>query len=83
MSELDPLGRTPLAEGMKRQIQSALAEIPEGKRGALLVVADENGARAMLAAKIGSTGDWKIAAGIGVPWKERKPTGWIGVQGAW
>jgi hypothetical protein len=83
VSELDPLGRTPLSAGMKAQIDSALAEIPEGKRGALIVVADENGARAMLAAKIGSKGDWKIAAGIGVHWKERKPQGWIGVQGAW
>jgi hypothetical protein len=34
MTELDPLGRTPLAEGMKRQLDAALREIPEGKRSA-------------------------------------------------
>lgn len=78
---LDPLGRTPLADGMKRQIETAFAVVPDGKRGALLVVADDSGARAHLAAKLGS--HWKVAAGVGVPWTGKKPTGWVGVMGAW
>jgi hypothetical protein len=78
---LDPFGRTPIADGMKRQITDTFAMVPEGKRGALLVVADEQGARAVLAAKFGE--HWKIAGGGGVPWTGEKPTGWIGVIGSW
>jgi Mg-chelatase subunit ChlD len=83
MSELDPLGRTPLAAGMKAQIEATLREIPDGKRAALLVVADETGARAVVAAKIGPKGDWKIAAGLGTAWREPRPSGWVSVQGSW
>jgi Mg-chelatase subunit ChlD len=81
VSELDLLGRTPLAEGMKRQLDAALREIPEGKRGALLVIADENGARAVVAAKIGK--GWKVAAGAGTPWRDAKPQGWVWIYGSW
>jgi hypothetical protein len=81
MSELDPLGRTPLSQGMKAQITDALNEIPDGKRGALIVIADERGARAVLAAKIGK--GWKVAAGAGTPWRDAKPSGWIGIAGSW
>lgn len=77
----DPLGRTPIAEGMKRQIEDAFKVVPEGKRGALLVMADEHGARAHVAAKIGDR--WKIAAGAGVPWTGDKPSGWVSVVGSW
>jgi hypothetical protein len=82
-SELDPLGRTPLAAGMKAQIESALREIPQGKRGALVVMATEQGATAHLAARLGSKGDWKIAAGMGVTWRDPKPSGWVSIVGAW
>lgn len=81
MPSSDPLGRTPIAEGMKRQIEDAFKVIPDGKRGALLVVADEQGARALVAAKLGD--HWKVAAGGGVPWSGGKPSGWVGVMGAW
>jgi hypothetical protein len=81
MSELDPLGRTPLAAGMKAQIDAALSEIPEGKRGAVVILFDEHGARAHLAARI--KGTWKVAAGAGVPLKDGKPSGWVAVAGSW
>lgn len=79
----DPLGRPLIAEGMKRQIEQAFAVVPDGKRGALLVIADveTKTARAHLAAKIHD--HWKVAAGVGVPWDGKKPEGWIGVMGAW
>lgn len=77
----DALGRTPIAEGMKRQIEAAFDVVPKGKRGALLVIADEHGARAHLAAKI--KGDWKVAGGASVPWTGEKPQGWVGVIGSW
>lgn len=78
---LDALGRTPLADGMKRQIESAFSIVPEGKRGALIVIADEQSARLHVAAKLGE--HWKVAAGLGVPYTGQAPSGWIGVLGAW
>lgn len=82
---VDSLGRPLLAEGMKRQIEQAFSVVPEGKRGALLIIADSETktARAHLAAKIGEKGDWKVAAGPGFDWVERKPTGWVAIMGAW
>lgn len=78
---IDPLGRTPLADGMKRQIEDAFKAVPDGKRGALVIIANEDGATAHVAAKIGA--NWKVAAGAGVPWTGAKPKGWIGVAGSW
>jgi hypothetical protein len=66
---------------MKAQIDAAFGIVPEGKRGALLIIADEQGARAHVAAKINDR--WKVAAGLGVPWQGAKPSGWVAVQGAW
>jgi hypothetical protein len=81
VSTVDLYGRTPIAEGMKRQISEAFAIVPERKRGALIVIADEHGARAHLAAKLNDR--WKVAAGLGVPWTGEKPVAWIGVIGSW
>lgn len=79
----DALGRTPLADGMKKQIADAFKEVPEGKRGAVLIVhdIDRNETRAHLAAKVGE--NWKVAAGAGFDWAGKKPTGWVGVGGSW
>lgn len=79
----DALGRPILAEGMKRQIEEAFKVVPEGKRGAVLVIhdVDTKQTRAHLAAKIGDS--WKVAGGAGWDWAGKKPTGWVGVAGAW
>lgn len=77
----DALGRPILAEGMKRQIDEAFKVVPEGRRGSLLIIANEQGASAHVAAKFGE--HWKVAAGAGVPWTGEKPTGWVGVAGSW
>jgi hypothetical protein len=66
---------------MKALIDDAFSLVPEGKRGALLVIADEQGARAHLAAKLNDR--WKVAAGLGVPWQGEKPSGWVAVQASW
>lgn len=72
--------RQPLAEGMRKQIAAHLATIPEGKKGALLVIADEHGARAHVAARIND--NWKVAFEAGKPW--RGPvTGAVMVEGSW
>lgn len=78
----DPLGRTPIASMFKQQIAQALALIPEGKRGALIVFGDERGGSAHLAARLGESGDWKIAGGIGARWSWQV-TGSVMVLGAW
>lgn len=77
---LDPLGRTPIAAMLKQQIAQALALIPPGKRGALIVLGDESGGSAHLAAKLGET--WKVAGGGGVKWSGGV-TGSVVVVGTW
>lgn len=61
-------------------LASAFQSIPDGKRGALLVVADQDGARALLAARIGH--HWQLAAGADKPWTG-PVTGQVVIQGAW
>ena len=80
----DDMGRTPISAGMKQMIADAFAAVPEGKRGAVLVIVDRETqtARAHLAAKLGER--WKVAAGSSFPWAEpRKTQGWVGVEIAW
>jgi hypothetical protein len=77
----DAFGRPILAEGMKAQVEAAFKAIPDGKRGALLIIADERGATAHVAARIGD--HWKVAAGAGMPWQEKKASGWVSIGGAW
>lgn len=76
----DELLRTPIADSVKRLIADSLEAVPAGKRGALLVIADEQGARAMLAARLGE--HWKVCAGGGVPW-HGPITGQVAVMGSW
>lgn len=54
--------------------------LPEGKKGAMVVIADEQGARAHLAAKIGD--HWKVAFEAGKPW-HGPVTGQIELAGVW
>ena len=72
--------RQPITDTMKRLVDEAFTAVPEGKRGALVVLADENGARAHVAAKIGDR--WKIAATAGVKWTGEARFG-VGVVNAW
>jgi hypothetical protein len=71
---------TPLADAVHRSITEAFKAVPDGKRGALLVVADGYGARAMVAARFGS--HWKVAAGSAVPW-DGPITGVVAIEGSW
>lgn len=76
----DPFGRTPIADSVKVAVTQAFAEVPEGKRGALLVIADEHGPRAMLAARINDR--WKVAAGGGKAWNG-PIEGTVAIVGSW
>lgn len=71
---------TPIGDAVKRSIAAAFAAVPDGKRGALLVIADQHGARAMVAARLGDS--WKVAAGTSKPW--RGPvTAEVTIEGSW
>lgn len=50
----------------KDRINVAFSALPADKRGALLILVDEKGARAHFAARLGD--HWKVAAGAGKPW---------------
>ncbi len=77
----DALGRPEVGQTIKQAITTAFAVVPEGKRGALLVIATEDGARAHLAARI--NGNWKVAAGAGWAWETRAIGGFCAVEATW
>lgn len=80
MSDYD-YSRAPIPNEMKSTISDALKAIPTGKRGALLIIATEDGTQAHLAANIND--NWKVAAGVSMSWVDKKPVGFVGIQGAW
>jgi hypothetical protein len=71
---------TPIADAVKQSIVEAFTAVPDGKRGALLVIADEHGARAMMAANL--NGHWKVAAEGAKPW-HGPVVGTVSIQGSW
>lgn len=77
----DPFGRPFASDETKTLIADALAAIPQGKRGALLVRADSQGfAIAQVAARLGDS--WKVAAGAGA-WIGKRPSGYVAVEASW
>lgn len=79
MPETDALGRPVVAPSIKDAIDKAFTGV-DG-RGALLVIADEKGTRAQLAAKFDH--GWRVAGGAGVQWAEKKPIGYIAIERVW
>lgn len=69
-----------LSDAALKELNSQLAAIPSGKRGALLAIADQNGVRAQLAAKIND--NWELAGEVGREWTG-PITGQVMVQGSW
>lgn len=63
----DSLGRTPISDSVKRTIADTLAAIPDDKRAAAVVIADEHGSRVVLAAKLKD--GWRVAGGAGRDWQ--------------
>lgn len=70
-SSRETLGRTPISDAVRLSISDAFRAVPEGRRSALLVIADERGARAM------------VAAGTAVEWTGKRPTGYVSIEGSW
>jgi hypothetical protein len=82
VSDLDALGREPLAAPVRKAIASAFKDLPNFKRAALLVRADTDGAVvAHFAARLGDA--WKVAGGIGFRTGEPRPAGYVAVEAAW
>ena len=62
-----PMG--PVAQGLRAAVeQAAKAQIPEGKRAAILAVADRDGLRGGVVMKVDKKGNWKFAADAGRQW---------------
>lgn len=80
MPPFDGLGRIPIADPIRRSIDEAFKSVPAGKRGALLIIGDGEGARMHVAARLGD--HWKVAAGLGKPWDAR-PEGYVAVEASW
>jgi hypothetical protein len=77
-ADLQP--RTPISDAIKASVADAFRAVPDGKNGALLVIADEHGARLHVAFKMGE--NWKVGAQVGKPWDD-KPYGYVAVTGYW
>lgn len=79
---LDDKGRPVISEADKARVSALWTTIPEGKKGALLVIADLDGsARMQVASRLG--GSWKVGAGVGWKLDEKRPSGYIGIEGSW
>lgn len=72
------LGRTPISDAIRDQIRVAFEGIPDKKRGAVLVIADDYGVRGHLAARLGES--WKVAAGGGFDYGEKRPSGYCAIE---
>lgn len=68
------------AKSVHGSLDEAFQAIPANHRGALLVIADQDGARAMVAAKLGA--NWSVAAGASKPW-HGKIEGQVSLLGSW
>jgi hypothetical protein len=71
---------TPIGDAVRQSLADAFRAVPDGKRGALVVIADEHGARAMVAARLGD--HWKVAAGTSTPW-HGSISGTVAIEGSW
>lgn len=80
----DTLGRPNHPPETKFKISEALAQIPKGKRGSMLVYADSNGdAKFQLAAYLDEGEHWKVAAGASYHLGEKRPAGYVAVEASW
>lgn len=77
----DPFDRPPIAPSIKAAIDQAFQGLDASDRGALLIIADEQGTRAHLAAKLND--HWRVAAGAGWQWAEKKPSGFVAIEASW
>ena len=74
--------RPAIDDATKASIATLFTALPSDKRAAVLVIADLNGnARGMVAANLGK--HWRVAAGAGFNIGEKRPAGYVAVEGSW
>lgn len=77
----DELFRPVISDAKKQQIRTAFDSLPARKKAAILVLADLDGnATATVAAKLGK--HWKVAAGAGWQLGDKRPSGYVGIEGS-
>ncbi len=74
--------RPPLAEQGRAMLRDAFAALPAHKRGALVLIGDEQGMRVATAARLGDS--WKVAGEVKFVPGVRGTVGYqVVVMGAW
>lgn len=66
LGPLPPVPPGPIASSLKSHVYAALAEIPDGKQGALVGVATESGVNLVVAHRVDDR--WTVAAWVGKTW---------------
>jgi hypothetical protein len=77
----ETFGRPPITEPIKQAIRDAFAVVPDGKRGAMLAIADASGVRMHIAVKVNDT--WKVGGAVRVPTDGSRPDGYVAVEASW
>lgn len=75
---LDDRGRPLVTPDQLERIRAGLAEIPEGKRGAFVVIGYNTGARLQLA--LNTKRGWQVVTGIGWDVGDSKPNAFFAVK---
>lgn len=70
-----------IAAGLKA-INQELAQLPEGKKGAFVTVADARGLRVGVATRLGD-GSWKLSAEVEQRWAKQHPDAKLTVTKTW
>lgn len=71
---------TPIANSINKAVGEALATIPDGKNGVLLLVTTPDGTQGVFAARVGE--HWKLAAGGGLD-RDSHISGFVGAEVVW
>lgn len=81
IGSLPPVPPGPIASMLKAQVHAALAEIPEGKQGALVAVATESGVNLVVAHRVGEK--FRVAAWIGKSGWDKPINGGVEIRASW
>ena len=82
LAPVDALNRTPISNWMKAKIDGELAGIADDKRCARLIISHEGNVTMWhVAARLDD--GWKVAAGGGWEWTEKRPSGFVAIERAW
>jgi hypothetical protein len=66
LGPLPPIEPGPIASSLKSRVHQALAEIPDGKQGAIVGIATEKGVNLVVAHRANDR--WMVASWIGKEW---------------